>query len=519
MSIIEKSQSLPASFTWAFPGSPIRVHLRLSIVKQLQEALETPESVSAAPPTVSGLLLGNSSRRGVTEVAAFEPMSVLDPPAVDEAGSGPESTVVGFYRSTQKGALYLTEGDLMLARTHFADPGCVVLLIEADESGPRNAAFFFWDRGEMMGDLALMEFPFDADQLALAEQTRAEIQELRQAIPVDNNPTPTVNSRHGRRRPLLFAGVLVLGGAAIYFYSAGRLRIPILHPPAGQAAAASVASAPALGLSVERRGADLLLSWNYQSEPVVNATSGGVVIHDGDTTRNVQLSSDQLRAGRILYSPSSDEVNLELHVAMGRKIATESITAVLPRSAAVLTSAQVFEVSRSGLADTARRATTSPAAESTIRTFSAPASSAPGSPAPTSLPEPPTVAGASMNNQAATPLTIPGGLPAPAAPPVPTTSRQAPSIPSAPVPLRQVMPRFPSQFKSALMKAVAVDVIVHINAAGKVIQAQAAPGQKASPLLIQAAVDAAREWTFQPAAVGGSPVSGEMRLKFNFTPR
>src|SRR5690242_4858692 len=83
------------------------------------------------------------------------------PPMTPRTGN-----VVGFYRTSTKGSLCMAEDDLALARSHFSDPGSVVLLIEMDESGPCNAVFFFWDQGQMYGDLPLMEFRFGMDQLA-----------------------------------------------------------------------------------------------------------------------------------------------------------------------------------------------------------------------------------------------------------------------------------------------------------------------------------------------------------------
>ena len=72
--------------------------------------------------------------------------------------------------------------------------------------------------------------------------------------------------------------------------------------------------------------------------------------------------------------------------------------------------------------------------------------------------------------------------------------------------------------KMILMKPVSVQILVKIDANGKVTNAQATGNQKVNSLLVQAALDAARSWSFRPAAIGGTPVPAEMVLTFNFTP-
>lgn len=91
-------------------------------------------------------------------------------------------------------------------------------------------------------------------------------------------------------------------------------------------------------------------------------------------------------------------------------------------------------------------------------------------------------------------------------------------MPEPPVAIRKVAPRFSGELKALVTGPNSVQVLVKINAAGRVTSATPAGNQKVNSLLLQVSLDAAREWTFRPAMIRGTPVTGEMLLKFDFTP-
>jgi hypothetical protein len=80
------------------------------------------------------------------------------------------------------------------------------------------------------------------------------------------------------------------------------------------------------------------------------------------------------------------------------------------------------------------------------------------------------------------------------------------------------MPRFPAELKSLLVNNTPVEIQVSIDSHGKVVRAEPVPMQNAHLLLIQAALGAARSWTFRPATLGVTAVPSEMILKFDFAP-
>ena len=528
-----KPRSLPTSYTWSFTGSPIQITVRLSVIADLQRVLDRPNTGELP---LCGLLQGSPSRPGLTEISGFEAVPTLLPAAIEKI-LHQKSGIVGFYRTTEKGSLCMSDQDMTLARTYFNDPGFVVLLIEADQTGPSNAVFFFWDQGEIHGDLALMEFPFDAYQLALTERRRSEILErtLERPTPAPERVALVAAKSSSRRTSALVTAALVIAGgvgASLYFV---RGRNASAAPPA-QKAVEPTPAAPSLGLALDRHGADLQLYWNNQAQPILNGRFGMVLIREGEKTRTIALNQDQLRSGSILYEPTTDEVEMQLNVISGDRVTRESITAVLPPAGTahpVISSAQIVQPVSQRVAsrDEPESATNEPV-QRELRKFSVPAASKTTARAPaSSLTEPPLVAtAAGTGNPISLPAWSPFPLPPPPSSPISSPRLPDPSTPAStaesrkstapdpPVAIHQVVPRFPAEMKSILIKPASVAILVKIDVHGNVVDAQPTAAQKVNAVLIQSALNAARSWTFRPAAIAGTPVPGEMILTFNFTP-
>jgi protein TonB len=82
-----------------------------------------------------------------------------------------------------------------------------------------------------------------------------------------------------------------------------------------------------------------------------------------------------------------------------------------------------------------------------------------------------------------------------------------------PVKIRDVKPVYPQlAFDSAVQGVVIMEVM--IDTAGSVATARVL---RSIPLLDQAALDAVRQWQFQPTMLNGSPVPVIMTVTVNFT--
>jgi hypothetical protein len=85
-----------------------------------------------------------------------------------------------------------------------------------------------------------------------------------------------------------------------------------------------------LALTAERRGADLVVSWNRDAAPISHAAFGVLVIRGNNSTRNIALSSEQLRAGSIVFTPASEQVDIELNVVAGEQVTKDNVIVLLP---------------------------------------------------------------------------------------------------------------------------------------------------------------------------------------------
>ena len=106
----------------------------------------------------------------------------------------------------------------------------------------------------------------------------------------------------------------------------------------------------------------------------------------------------------------------------------------------------------------------------------------------------------------------PAATPTPPPPPKPSTQRVSGGVLQGNA-IRKTQPPYPPIAKAARAQG-AVQVAVTISEEGRVVSAEAVSGH---PLLREAAVAAARQWTFKPTELSGQPVKVQGILTFNFT--
>jgi len=146
----------------------------------------------------------------------------------------------------------------------------------------------------------------------------------------------------------------------------------------------------------------------------------------------------------------------------------------------------------------------------------------PATATPQHIEEPPPVIGAAKVNYG-TPSLLnqqPVTLPAPVDSPARSIPQGEPPELSVeahpPVATHRVVPNVPALLKGVFWKSAEVDVTVSVDASGRVVNAEAVAKPGVHPLLVDAAVQAARRWQFQPAQFNGHPVSANAVLRFNF---
>jgi len=557
------SHPVPSIYTWGFTGAPIQIHLSLEVVTRLRKYIQDSETGSAC-----GLLMGDTNTPGITRILDFKLLQKLDAASVEAAEAGAADEIVGFYSTTPIGSVAMPDEDKALARIFFRHPSSVFLIIETGKSKIGDARFCFWGEGELF-DWPLMVFPFDADELALEEERRrlnkgrdqswfsglAEVlspseqaQGAPQSLPVAKTPIPVLKRQEvlGNRWlvPALIALIAVLGFGGMLYFRRG-LNPTTAAPPL---VVAQTEVQEPLGLSVERRGNDLRVTWNGNADIMSKADFGMLLIRGASVSRDVPLSAEELRAGTVVYSAPVDQTRFQLNVVAGGQVAREFLTVVMPQAADAASSRASVSSSPGSKprisAGSRPPVSSEPVVTRELRQFKPLENPNPLAPAPRGLDEPPPVRGtgqvsagtpALLNQPALSPIPPPvsqtqtqtrAQAPVSPQPPAEVPAQRYPPTQAArssaeaqpPLPTHQVIPPLPPLLRGVLWKLSTVDVSVAVDASGNVTKAEAVAKPGLHPLLRDAAVQAARRWKFRPAQFNGHAVPANMVLQFNFAP-
>src|ERR1039458_4308618 len=559
------STQLVDFYRWGFPNSPIQIHLGLDVVSGIRRQIEDCE---IAPDALSqcGLLIG-TSEPGITSILNFEPLETLDTASLGAAMLSASGEVVGFYRTTAAGSSSMSAEDRALA-AKFPQPSAVFLQIETTESSIGNARFCFWGEGELF-DWPVMVFPFAAEALASRSRPEArytELQPVAASAPLPVPPpehrqksmAPARQARQTTGRPwllwVMLAALACLSlslGALAYFRPGSRL--PVAAQPA--AAASTEVKKTSLGLAVEKRGNGLLVSWDGNAPIVSKANFGMLLIRGSGVSRDVPLTTDELRAGGSVYTLASDELRFQLNIVAGEQVVREFLTVVRPltpespaRPPTRLASASSGN-SNAAVPSPPAKSEPAPQPLAEIRQFEPVAPSQSAAAPPLGLDEPPAAGGLapvntrtlSVPNPTSVSVPSPSSVSVPNQPSVSVPNQPSASVPAPvevqgkevpvrqmqsdpvlaaearpPVAIHRVVPVVPILLRGQLWNTTVVDVRMSVDASGSVVKAEAVPKPGLHPVLRDEAVKAARWWKFQPASFNGHPVPAEIVVQFNF---
>jgi hypothetical protein len=187
-----------AYYVWSFPGS-VTIHLSLDAVARLARQLEM---------LPQGLLLGRGSG-SATEIDDLQILSTAELSSLRSNGELPSMptglNAMGYFRVQREGDISLSAEDIALAKAVFTKPDQVFLIIQAGAAGAPTASFFFWDGGQIYGDFAFLEFPFDASQLPGRKISRLEpprVGSAPVAEPTSHKPSAASFSTDSKMPPL-----------------------------------------------------------------------------------------------------------------------------------------------------------------------------------------------------------------------------------------------------------------------------------------------------------------------------
>jgi protein TonB len=527
----------PKHYVWWFPGSPVKVHLDLQMVQRLKDRLENHGPRAAE----EGLLFGSVSD-GAAEIFDFQPASngnVTGMIAALPKERG-DRFLMGYYRTEEGETFHLTPKDFSLAEEYFTKPFQVFLMIHSNGFGSPNATFFFRDGDRKMADFAFLEFPLDPAILAVEQRGRIARSQQADISTTPVSPAPVPSPLEGPRKPRRLILKTIVGSCSIALIFAlgvlvsnpslqarlANLRRAIFSPAAVSSAPPPIlqfSSSPLIALHAKRQNGDLELTWNRESAWISAAISGVITIHDGTEKRQIPLDAAQVRGGSLLYSPSSEQVLMELSVTTQVNTVTESVMVLLPKTKPPNLSPPPSSgpPQPAGLPESpSKKARLAEAS----KPFTAPTPAKGALPPAPILTDPPS---SQMDFQWST-TPAPGIVSRTSAPAAPAPATPSPDVvPTPPTPLRVVRyqpaeviskapPVFPPELPAMFVARTVVEVAVSIDKSGKVTKAEATPQKNVSQFLINSAVTAARRWKFRPAQRGDEPVSSEMVLQFIF---
>jgi uncharacterized SAM-binding protein YcdF (DUF218 family) len=305
-------------YVWTFPGSPVKIHLDFAAVTALQAHPRTPGE---------GILLGGGEP-GSVKVIRLEaagpqrPLSAL-------LREFPEEQIVGYFRIGGDERLRLNSKDIETAELYFHQPRHVFLRIQPLDTGPANATFFFWDRGRLIGDIVLLEFPLDATLLSAAERWPApSLEPAETAAPAEPggatvaglpDRNAVVHPLPDAKWKLPIACLLLLGlGSCASYFAAALLGV-------------GPARKPAVALHAERVGGDVYVRWDRAKAVMQSATSGVLSLSQRGATRTIPLDPAFLRSGSVIVSSVKDDLRIDLQVFSKSGTFTETLLATSPR--------------------------------------------------------------------------------------------------------------------------------------------------------------------------------------------
>jgi len=307
-------------------------------------------------------------------------------------------------------------------------------------------------------------------------------------------------------------------------------------------------------LTLERAGPALRLLWDGNSAAVRGATRAVLNIQDGSQKSDRELTTSELRAGQYTYQPQHSAVTFRLNVYAGEPNAVGLLQVMFPPAPVTATPSlesipqspaksqaspppRVKPIARAEAAKVESAPTLQSEDKRDHSTETAVSSLEASKVIPPAAPEPSVPAEGSgwhslkaerkdtspptreLTVEASTrPVRGKWGSLFGKIPLVGRLRKQPNAVEAAPVYQPRPIVRIPGD--QQLTGPVAVGVKVYVNESGGVNDAEVVNygDDPLSPTLANAALAAARNWTFAPSRVDDIPVASQMIIRFYFTP-
>ncbi len=338
----------PADSGATLPPAPVAIEYSAETMEAIRTAVvDGLYKLAKGGLEVGGLLLGEREGGTVRILAtrpvrcehAFGPTFRLSPndeaalnaqvSAIHAEAPSTELTLVGWYRSSTRGGLKLTERDRLLWDHYCPELWQVALLLHPERLQPTRAGFFVRHAGGRRDD----ELPCNVFELAPLLKPFQPLSAP--AAPPLPDPPP---SELDAGRPIAIAGEPVPVPVCEPAPAERRVRFWLLFALAWCIAAASLAfglreywlpaPVPPLTLRVSDLAGQLLVQWDPTGAPVRQALAGRLEFTDGGARRAFQLDGPQARGGSFTYVRASGDVAVHLQLALPRGQSAEGVARI-----------------------------------------------------------------------------------------------------------------------------------------------------------------------------------------------
>jgi hypothetical protein len=339
--------------SWNVPGVPLVIQCSAEALEDIRsQAWEGLRKLARRGLEIGGVLYG-TRRPGTIRIEAVRPIScqheqgpgfllskadrVALGEQIENSKNDPELKLLiplGWFVSHTRGGIEITEQDVEIYATYFPEPWQVTLAVHPRHGATSGAFFVRRDGGQ-----ARLEFEFpDRREFPAA---RAEARRWLEPSPLEHaalqpapmKPVPLYTDRgasaargdSGIRvsaRSRAWRGVLepalrkarpawrrlIWVWLAVWVLALGGLGWAAVRLVQGNLAAQPLA------LDLRDNDGQLKIAWNPNSPPVMKAVRGWLYIADGQDSRTVDLSPQDLGSGNVAYERKSGSVEVQFRV-------------------------------------------------------------------------------------------------------------------------------------------------------------------------------------------------------------
>jgi hypothetical protein len=264
-------------------------------------------SVHGIQPVPCSYASGPTWTLTVPERLELEKMLRISPPG--EPGLG----VLGFYRSNIRVGTAPSKEDLELYSAYFPGQDTVVMILGRPYGADLGIVYYARET----------RISVPAGPVRQAQPARHGVQMPRELPPPDERRLLPMPAGRDASRPWIVG--LVSAAAAVLLTVMALLGYNLWR------AGRTTGTGSPLALQIESHSGQLLIRWDAASRLVAFARRGHITIRDGVDFHDFELSAAQVRSGKLVYLPASNNLDLRLDVEQpdGRRVG-ESVIFLAP---------------------------------------------------------------------------------------------------------------------------------------------------------------------------------------------